>query len=166
MATILIIDDSASILALTAHYLQTAGHTVLTTSSGRRAFEMLDQQPVDLVLTDIYMPEPDGLEILTKARDKKLTVPFVAMSSQQGETNFFKLAKALGAVATLQKPFTAPQLNAVVAEVLRKRKAGARVSMAPSATALGNEIHGRPHLAEKTNDQVLPQQPRTFAFKK
>ncbi len=111
MATILVIDDSASVLALTADYLRTAGHTVLTTSSGRDGFVILEEYPVDLVLTDIYMPEPDGLEILTKAREKKLRVPFIAMSSQNGDTNFFKLARALGALATVQKPFTASQLN-------------------------------------------------------
>ena len=133
MATILVIDDSASVLALTADFLRTAGHTVLTTSSGRRAFAILDEQPVDLVLTDIYMPEPDGLEILTKARDNQLCVPFVAMSSQLGDTNFFKLAKALGAVTPLHKPFTAPQLNTVVDLVLRKRKAGANGTDHPAA---------------------------------
>jgi DNA-binding NtrC family response regulator len=129
MATILVIDDSESVLALTADYLRTAGHTVLTTSSGRDGFVILEEYPVDLVLTDIYMPEPDGLEILTKAREKKLRVPFIAMSSQEGDANFFKLAKALGAVTTIQKPFTAPQLNTVVDGVLRHRKRNTAMAM-------------------------------------
>lgn len=157
MATILIIDDSASVLALTADFLRTAGHTVLTTSSGRRAFAILDEQPVDLVLTDIYMPEPDGLEILTKAREKKLRVPFVAMSSQLGDTNFFKLAKALGAVTTLQKPFTAPQLNAVVDLVLRKRKAGVSLLAPKHATAPVRGHVDQAHSAATRHEQTSPQ---------
>jgi DNA-binding response OmpR family regulator len=114
MARILLIDDSQSTLTLLSQWLAKAGHEVTATSASAAGLALLSNGNVDLVVTDIYMPEPDGLEILRRARAAGLTLPFIAMSSKGDAMNFFLLARKLGAAATLQKPFFAPELLAAV----------------------------------------------------
>jgi CheY-like chemotaxis protein len=119
MARILIIDDSESALALVSQWLTAAGHESVPLSSGRNALAILREQKIDLVITDIFMPAPDGLEILRAARTARVGTPFIAMSSKAEEFNFFRIARAFGAVSTLQKPFDAQKLQSAVAAALR-----------------------------------------------
>jgi DNA-binding response OmpR family regulator len=110
MATILVVDDSASLRALLEQTLAQAGHQVLTAADGKHATALLTAQTVDLVVTDIYMPDADGLELLVALRKMKRRPPAIAMSSKTGELNMLRSARILGAQITLQKPFLPAEL--------------------------------------------------------
>lgn len=118
MARILVIDDSEATLALLEQMLQSESHTVFAASSGTQALEILQRERVDLAITDIYMPAPDGLEVMRRARDLGLKVPFIAISARPSPENKFIPARALGARLALQKPFPRDRLLQAVEAVL------------------------------------------------
>ena len=118
MPKILIIDDSESVLAYLESILQEASHEVLVASSGTEALSILKNQALDLVITDIYMPAPDGLEVMRLARQLKLNVPFIVISSHASPMNMFVPARGLGAQLALQKPFSRERLLDAVTAVL------------------------------------------------
>ncbi len=118
MAKILLIDDSKALLLHIKRMLVGGGHEVIATTSGTAAVEELAVTPVDLVITDLYMPPPDGFEIVAAVRALPQPVPLVVMSSNTLACDVFRDARALGAVATLQKPFATETLLATVNAVL------------------------------------------------
>jgi CheY-like chemotaxis protein len=121
MAVILVIDDSASCLQAIAQTLETAGHEVLTAGSGTEGLQILRQRAPDLILTDIYMPEKDGLEVIQAARQSSPGVQLIAMSGMVPELDMLPAAKLLGAVQTLSKPFGPERLLGIVNRVLGTR---------------------------------------------
>jgi CheY-like chemotaxis protein len=118
VARILVIDDSPSVLAYLEQVLREAGHEVFAAASGAEAVEILKRAPLNLVVTDIYMPAPDGLEVMRLARELKLNVPFIAISSNPPPMNKFIPARRLGAQLSLQKPFSRERLIDAVDAVL------------------------------------------------
>lgn len=121
MSEILVIDDSASVLTLMEQLLTAAGHRVTTAPSGTEGIPLLASKAFDLVITDMYMPERDGMEVMFQARRIAPAVPLIAMSSKPGNMNLFSVARALGAVSTLQKPFDGDQLMTAVSAALNAR---------------------------------------------
>jgi DNA-binding response OmpR family regulator len=119
MASILIIDDSPSIRAFLVQALSGAGHEVTTAPDGRKGLATLQSRRFDLVITDIFMPEADGIETIRSARRAGILPRVIAISSKDSIMNLLPAAKMLGAMRTLQKPFTAPQLLEVVGAVLQ-----------------------------------------------
>lgn len=99
----------------------TAGHEVVATTSGNAAVHQMASGSIDVVLTDLYMPPPDGFEIVQTARTMNPPVPLIVMSSNSLACNVFREARALGAVAALQKPFTAEKLLETIAAVLGEK---------------------------------------------
>ena len=118
MAVILVIDDSVSVLEWMQDVLTKAGHQVHTSSNGKQGILILRQVPIDLVITDFYMPELDGVEVIQHARRVAPLAKIVAMSTRPPEHGLFKAAKALGAVAARQMPFSQEQLLETVATAL------------------------------------------------
>lgn len=116
MATILLLDDSRSVLEVASSFLSQSGHRVITCRSGKDAIERLDS--VDLLITDIYMPDEDGLEVIGKVRKLRPDLPILAMSGAAGERNLLQVARHLGARITLHKPFSKDELLAAVAAAL------------------------------------------------
>src|SRR6266481_5659555 len=66
--TILVVDDEIGVRHAISRVLQDAGYKVITTDNGRRALEILDEQPVDLILTDHHMPDLSGIDLLKLVR--------------------------------------------------------------------------------------------------
>jgi two-component system, chemotaxis family, chemotaxis protein CheY len=111
---VLIVDDSAVMRKIVERTLRQAGiaiSTVLEASSGAQGLELLQQNRVGLVLTDINMPEMDGLEFLRLARDQKLApeAPFVMITTESSEERVLQ-AIGNGAQGYIRKPFTAEQV--------------------------------------------------------
>lgn len=121
MAKILVIDDSVSVLELVASILREAGHEVITTDSGRKGVSLLDSGAPDLVITDIYMPGLDGLEVIRAARRLRPGQRVLAMSVVTGARGLLEIARALGAAGTLVKPFAVGELLEAVDACLRGR---------------------------------------------
>ena len=80
MARILVIDDCAALLVILHRVLKEAGHEIRSATCSRRGAELIRRQRVDLVILDVYMPDPDGVEILRLAQQERLTIPFIMMS--------------------------------------------------------------------------------------
>ncbi|HVU36521.1 MAG TPA: response regulator [Opitutaceae bacterium] len=136
MAKILLIDDSTTLLTLIKRMLIAGGHEVIATASGSGAVEHLATSRVDLVLTDLYMPPPDGFEIVQAVRALPEPPPLVVMSSNTQAYEVFRDARALGAAAALQKPFSAEQLLETIQSVLSNAAKMVSTS-APLTTDIG-----------------------------
>ena len=114
MATILIIDDEEAVRALLRFALEAAGYEVTEAVNGREGLALYRRGPTDLVITDIAMPEMNGLDMMLELTRYFLDAKVIAISGEGEEKNVLDVAKLLGARRTIQKPFSMSQLlNAV-----------------------------------------------------
>ncbi len=120
MARILLIDDDDAVRATLARILRGAGHQVTAFGSGQAALAAADAEDFDLVLTDVLMPDMDGIEILRAFAKRAHRPRLVAMtgSTPMIGLDFLAIAPALGADGVLQKPMRAHELLAKVSTVL------------------------------------------------
>jgi len=120
LASILIIDDKPEVLRVLRKVLEGAGHTVTEAPDGQTALRWFAGRPTDLVVTDIYMPEMDGLEFLMRVREAFPETRVVAMSGGGflGKDLVLKAAEILGAREILAKPFTAQEVLEAVERAL------------------------------------------------
>ncbi len=118
--TILVVDDEADVIRMITQILEDAGYQVVSTNRGEDAINHLAGQPVDLVITDIVMPEMEGIEFIRSVKGSHPTLPIVAISGggRSHNADFLRFARNLGAHATLTKPFRREELLAAVSEVL------------------------------------------------
>lgn len=114
MATILVIDDEELIRTLLRSALEGAGHEVIEAPNGRVGLELYRQRPADLVITDILMPELNGLDMILELTRGFLNVKVIAISGVQSEENVLDVAKLLGARQTFHKPLNLQQLLSAV----------------------------------------------------
>jgi CheY-like chemotaxis protein len=119
MATILLIDDEESVRMVFQVALERAGYRVLTAESGKQGLRLLEQQEVDLIFVDIFMPEMDGLELIPLLRKTRAASKIIAISGGSGMKNFLDTAKYLGADDTLKKPFSLQELLDAVSSQLK-----------------------------------------------
>ncbi len=122
MATILVIDDDPDLLASARRALERAGYDVRTAANGSEALRHFAGDPTDLVVTDILMPDMDGIEFIMRLRATFPETPIIAMSGggMLPKDTLLAASQVLGAVHTLSKPFAAEQLTACVAHALGK----------------------------------------------
>jgi two-component system chemotaxis response regulator CheY len=119
MAKILVIDDEPGIRSIIGSVLEAAGHTVATCKSGRDGIDHLKKWPVDLVITDIFMPDGEGLETIREIAHSGSGMPIIAISGIDFEgKDYLGVAEKFGAVATLKKPFWPADLLDLVSRVL------------------------------------------------
>jgi len=104
---ILIIDDEAAILLSMQTLLEESGYAVTVARDGKEGIAAFRANPPDLVLTDIIMPEQEGIETIMQMRRTHPHVKIIAMSGggRIGNADFLSIAKNLGADATVAKPF-------------------------------------------------------------
>jgi len=118
--SILVVDDEPLLRDFVQQMLQIAGHRVVSAEDGRQAGEIMAQQPFDLLLTDLLMPERDGIELIDEVRRQYPEVRIIAMSGggRIGREQYLRIAQGFGANALLEKPFGPKQLLAVVDRVM------------------------------------------------
>jgi DNA-binding NtrC family response regulator len=110
MATILIIDDEEMMRVLLRSTLKGAGYEVVEAANGRQGLELYRRRPTDLVITDILMPEMNGLDMILELTRYFLDAKVIAISGEGGEKNVLDVAKLLGARRTFRKPFSMLEL--------------------------------------------------------
>jgi DNA-binding NtrC family response regulator len=115
---ILIVDDDPGTLASLSRAFALEGYTALTAPSGARALERLREEPVDAVLSDVVMPEMDGLEFLARVRETVPEVPVILMSGQATVDTALK-ATRLGALDFVEKPVGLDRLLLTLRNALR-----------------------------------------------
>ncbi len=119
MKTILVVDDEDSIRESLRMLLGNKGYRVVTAENGREGIGEIERSTPDLILTDISMPDMEGIEFLKTVRSKNKDLPVIVMSGHATGTKFFKAAALLGATATLKKPFSAAALYEAIAGLVR-----------------------------------------------
>src|SRR5215207_4665622 len=106
MSHILIVEDETSFRSVIAAALKKEGHTVEEAGDGRSAVRWMETHAFDLVITDVLMPEADGIEMIMQLRDARNPTPIIAMTGGHLQTELLlKVAKSLGARRVLAKPF-------------------------------------------------------------
>jgi two-component system, OmpR family, response regulator len=116
MKKALVVDDTKNIRQLLTTCLETMNYEVLSAVNGEEALKLFKSNNFDLALIDIKMPEISGTELLRRIRSLGIQVPVVIMTAFGTVKNAVECTK-LGAVAYLQKPFTADKIRAVLSEV-------------------------------------------------
>ena len=109
MAKILLVDDEEELRTMLKIVLESAGHEVEVAGNGQEAVENYSRHPADLVVTDIVMPEKEGIETIVQLRKRYPNVKIIAMSGgggRPGAQNYLEMAKKLGANHALPKPFS------------------------------------------------------------
>lgn len=123
MARILVIEDEADIRGLYRKLLEQAGHEVIEAPDGGVGVKLYRNNPTDLIITDIIMPEKEGLETIMELRRDFRHAKIIAISgggaAMTSET-CLHLAKGLGAAKALAKPFSKQELLDAVTEVLEQ----------------------------------------------
>ena len=105
MANILIIDDETPVRSLLRAVLERESHHVFEAPNGRAGLELYRERSFDLIITDLTMPEMDGLELISELTRGFLSVKVIAMTGGSESEIRLDTAKLLGARSTLQKPF-------------------------------------------------------------
>lgn len=116
MAHILLIEDDEWLRPLLAECLEAAGHAVTQAPDGREGLRAFRAESADLVITDIMMPDEEGIAIIMSLHRDHPAVPVIAISGAGVNTALYlELAKKLGARCTLAKPFLPDDLLRAVA---------------------------------------------------
>jgi DNA-binding NtrC family response regulator len=126
MARILVVDDDPAVRASVARYIRTLGHDVAEAGDGHKAVAAFRAESIDIVLTDINMPDMDGIELLGAVRGEDARVPVIAMSGGGVIPKELLLGSAgmLGAFATITKPLQLDGLRAAIESALEARRRG------------------------------------------
>ena len=129
MATILVIDDDSAIRMLVTRVLSSAGHTTMEAANGKEGVELAEMHRPELVITDVLMPEKEGIETMREILDSAPETKIIVISGGGLARNltFLEVAKALGADESLAKPFRTIELLQTVERVLRGRPGSVRV---------------------------------------
>jgi|RhiMetdeSRZDD1v2_1073273.scaffolds.fasta_scaffold74367_3 DNA-binding response OmpR family regulator len=121
MALILVVEDENYVQIFIREALEDAGHEVALARSGKEASLLCRERDFDLIITDILMPEMDGLELIRSLHRSHSQLPPILAISGAYE-GALKIAERFGAAGILKKPFGPDELFATVDKILRKEE--------------------------------------------
>ncbi len=114
---VLVVDDDDDVRKVLRLMLESGGYRVLEAADGRKALDQVRNEDIDLVMTDLVMPEQEGFETIQAIRREQPALKVIAMSGAFGG-EFLRIAKLLGAHSTLQKPLRVDDVLHAVADAL------------------------------------------------
>jgi DNA-binding response OmpR family regulator len=122
MQRILLVEDEDGLRKLLRLNLTTMGYEVSEATNGKEALAIQESEPADLILTDLVMPEKEGIETIGEIRKKYPTAKIIAMSGggRASAENYLKIAKIMGADLVIAKPFSFQDLETAIATLLPK----------------------------------------------
>jgi CheY-like chemotaxis protein len=120
MAVLLVIDDDAGMRKLMVRTLSSGSHRVLEAENGQEGLRLMDEHKPDVVITDILMPQKEGIETIREVQERAPATKIIAISGGGVSHNlmFLDVARAFGADAVLAKPFRPAQLVETVEQLL------------------------------------------------
>jgi CheY-like chemotaxis protein len=120
VANVLVVDDDPSVRRVVERIVRSQGHEAFGASSGREALALLEFNSFDLIVTDINMPDMDGIELILAVRERGRTTPMIAISGGGlvDANSLLKDAQVLGAVEIVNKPFPVTEMRDVIARHL------------------------------------------------
>lgn len=119
MAKILLIDDVDAARSTMREMLERGGHKVVEAKTGLEGMKLLETEPVDAIITDIIMPDMEGLESIQRMKSRFPDIPIIAVTGSI-DTPYLRLALDFGAATGLYKPFKQKELLAALRAVLKK----------------------------------------------
>lgn len=121
MAHILIIDDEEAIRDMLQLFFNSKGFSTATAANGRIGLQRFDEEPPDLLITDLLMPEMDGMEVLMQMRKRSRSLPIIVISGGMSNSsiNLLPMAARLGACRTLEKPIDLNELLEIIETLLQ-----------------------------------------------
>lgn len=119
MSHILVIEDDQQMREMLIQMLQRAGHTAIGAGDGLEGMHIVREQAVDLIITDIIMPEQEGLETITQVRREHPAIPVIAISGggRVEPESYLHSAKLLGAAYAFAKPLNRDEIIRAVTEL-------------------------------------------------
>ena len=125
-ATVLFADDSPSVRVIVKGVLQSGGYQIIECEDGAQAIEQLKAQTVDLVITDLHMPNADGIEVIRAARSEDSPNRFtpIVMLTTESQAARKQEGREAGATAWIVKPFEGEMLLKVAAKCLGMKRNG------------------------------------------
>jgi two-component system KDP operon response regulator KdpE len=126
---VLVVDDEAPMRKYITTNLKIRGYDVLTAADGTEALKLIDERPIDLLILDIMMPGPDGLDVLARVR-RDMDVPVLMLSARGRESDKVEALDA-GADDYLTKPFGVEELLARVRAALRRSGSSGKGTLPP-----------------------------------
>jgi len=121
--TILVVDDDPGVRDVIRSMLESAGYAVRVAANGKEAMKILRDDGIDLILTDLVMPEQEGIETIKALRREYPDLKVIAMSGAFGG-DYLRIAAYLGAHGTLAKPIQMEALLKIIADTLGECTAG------------------------------------------
>ena len=121
MEKILIVDDEKSVLDVLTVVFKKEGYRVKASLSAQKAFELIDKEDFDLILSDIRLPQISGMELLRQVKEKKPDIPVIMITAYGTIKQAVEAFKA-GAIDYVLKPFDVEELKIIVSQGLEKRK--------------------------------------------
>lgn len=117
---ILIIDDEQDIIQMLSRLLVRSGYTVFSAVDGNQGIKVFEENDIDLVITDIIMPDKEGIEVILHLLKKKAECKIIAVSGggYLSANDYLETAREIGAVKTFSKPFNPKDLLNTVNELL------------------------------------------------
>ena len=116
--TVLVIDDEAEIHEFLRFVLEREGASVLEACDGGQGMEIFGQKNVDVLITDLVMPEKEGIETIMRVKASRADLKIIAMSGALHNDMYLKIAESLGAHETLRKPFSRQQVLESIRRVM------------------------------------------------
>ena len=120
MSSILLVDNDDQFRTMLSEVLTRAGYQVQEASDGQQAIESYASHPTDLVITDLVMPEKEGLEMIVEFKRLYAGAKIIAIpgGGRRGAQDYLKMASAFGAQRALAKPFSHAEILEAISQVL------------------------------------------------
>jgi len=163
---ILVVDDEESLRDLLHEALIELGHSVLVAENGRQALARLAETPVDVIITDLQMPEMDGMELTVEVRRRYPEVDVIAITGFSNRYHYAEVI-ATGAADFITKPFTLDKLEAKLIRLFRERSLRARLqemAQRDPLTGLYNRRHFETVIADEAVRSIRYRHPLFLMF--
>ena len=123
MASILLVDDDEQFRSMLSESLRREGYDVTEAQDGREGMQLYREHPSDLIVTDLIMPEKEGLETIQEFRRDYPEAKIIAISggSRHGSSDYLKIARTFGARQVLAKPFSRQEILEAITQVLESQ---------------------------------------------
>lgn len=124
MVKILIVDDELFVRDMMADMIKPAGYDVIVAENGAEAFDVCKKESIDLIITDIVMPEKNGIDLIMNVKKEYPEIPIIAVSGGGGITgryDYLEIAKLVGANNILKKPFKIEELRTAVSDAIENK---------------------------------------------
>lgn len=118
-ATVLIIDDDEIINEMISVLLQSHNYKTLSAHNGNEGLDILQNEEIDLVITDIIMPDKEGLQTIREIKSISPNTPIVAISGGgKHNADYLAMANLMGAIHTFRKPFNHDEFLSAIKDLL------------------------------------------------